>query len=153
MPAPPSPSPRLDRRVYVLLLDDQHRLMLCRACCSGWTVPQAPLDSDADFRESATRFLAERFQIHEPRYGSLFGIHTTRAGECWQHDQPTISHVFLIRISAEESDAIQQLSAAHARWGVEELKSRHRDISPEGVVLMAAGYVAGWLPDGPISLS
>lgn len=153
MLALPSPSRRSDHRAYLLLLDDQDRLMLCNACCGGWTAPQVLLDPDSDFRESATRFLAKRFQVHDPRYGSLYGIHTTRDGECWQHDQPTVSHAFLVRISAEESDAIQQLSSAHARWGVEELKSRHRDISPEGVVLVAAGYVEGWLPDGPISLS
>ncbi|MEU1166170.1 NUDIX domain-containing protein [Streptomyces sp. NPDC005921] len=150
---PASPSPRFDRRIYLLLLDDKDRLMLCRACCSGWTVPQALLDHDADFKEGATRHLAERFHIENPRFGSVHGIHETRESNCWEHDQRTVSHVFIVRISTEESDSLQEMSLSHTRWGISKLRARHRDISPEGVTLLISGYVEGWLPDGPISLN
>ncbi|MEU2283045.1 hypothetical protein ABZ614_14120 [Streptomyces sp. NPDC013178] len=141
-----------DRRFLLLLLDDQDRLMLCGGCCDGWTVPQALLAAGSDFKDGATQYLAERFHIENPRFGSLYGVHETRESDCWEHDQRTVSHVFIVRISIEESDSFQATSPSHTRWGISELKTRHRDISPEGVTLLISGYVEGWLPDGPISL-
>ncbi|MFF4804696.1 hypothetical protein ACFY1U_41030 [Streptomyces sp. NPDC001351] len=141
-----------DRRVLLLLLDDQDRLMLCGGCCGGWTVPQALLGAGADFKDGAAQYLAERFHITNPRFGSVYGVHETLGSDCWEHDQRTVSHVFIVRISVKESDSFQEMSLSHARWEISELRSRHRDISPEGVVLLIAGYLEGWLPDGPISL-
>ncbi|MGW0208489.1 hypothetical protein ACWDZ8_22700 [Streptomyces sp. NPDC003233] len=146
-----NPEP-LDRRVHLLLLDDQDRLMLCGGCCSGWTVPQTLLAPDTDFRDGAAHYLAERFRITKPRFGSVYGVHKTRGFDCWEYDRHTISHVFIVRISSEESDSVQMISPTHTRWGLDELKSRRREIWPEGLVLLASGYVEGWLPDGPISL-
>ncbi|MET9080833.1 hypothetical protein ABZX77_02880 [Streptomyces sp. NPDC004237] len=141
-----------DRRVLLLLLDNQKRLMLCGGCCGGWTVPQALLAAGIDFEDGAAQYLAERFHIENPRFGSLYGVHETRESDCWEHDQRTVSHVFIVRISAKESNSFQAMSLSHARWEISELKTRHRDISPEGVALLVSGYVEGWLPDGPISL-
>ncbi|MER7877164.1 hypothetical protein ABTY63_26970 [Streptomyces solisilvae] len=144
--------PASDRRVLLLLLDDQDRLMLCGGCCGGWTVPQALLATGNDFKEGATQYLAERFHIEDPHFGSLYGIHETRESDCWEHDQHTVSRVFVVRISSEESDSFLAMSPSHIRWRISELKNRRRDISPEGVTLLVSGYVEGWLPDGPISL-
>ncbi|WP_340383159.1 hypothetical protein U5640_37315 [Streptomyces sp. SS7] len=141
-----------DRRVLLLLLDDQDRLMLCGGCCGGWTVPQTLLTADADFKDGAAQYLAERFHISNPRFGSIHGVHETREDDCWEHDQRTVSSVFIVRISAKESESFQGMSPSHTRWKISELRTRHRDVSPEGVALLASGYVEGWLPDGPISL-
>lgn len=50
-----------DRRVLLLLLDNQNRLMLCGGCCGGWTVPQALLAAGTDFKDGAAQYLAGRF--------------------------------------------------------------------------------------------
>ncbi|MFD5476256.1 hypothetical protein [Streptomyces hawaiiensis] len=144
--------PASDRRVLLLLLDDQDRLMLCGGCCGDWTVPQALLADDTDFEDGATQYLAERFHIENPRFGSVYGVHETRESECWEHDRHTVSRVFIVRISPEESESIQAMSPSHTRWGISELKSRHQEMTPEGVTLLVSGYVEGWLPDGPVSL-
>ncbi|WP_157877403.1 hypothetical protein [Streptomyces odonnellii] len=144
--------PVADRRVLLLLLNDQDRLMLCGGCCAGWTVPQTLLTADADFKDGAAHYLAEKFHISNPRFGSVYGVHETRESDCWEHDQRTVSRVFIVRISPEESESFQDMSPSHARWKISELGTRHRDISPEGVTLLVSGYVQGWLPDGPISL-
>ncbi|MFD6334046.1 hypothetical protein ACFWGI_31305 [Streptomyces niveus] len=145
-------SPGVERRVYLLLLDDENRLMLCGGCCSAWTVPQIPVDVDTDFRTAATRFLSERFQIRNPRYGSLYGIHRTSERDCWERDRPTVSRVFVVRIDVADSDSFLEMSSMHTRWNSADLISHRREISPEGVILFAAGYYDGWLPDGPVSL-
>lgn len=126
--------------------------MLCGGCCGGWTVPQTLLAAGAPFMEGAARYLAERFHIENPHFGSLYGVRETRKSDCWEHDQRTVSRVFIVRISTKESDSFQAMSPSHARWEISELRSRHRDVSPEGVALLISGYVEGWLPDGPISL-
>lgn len=144
--------PAVDRRVLLLLLDDQHRLMLCGGCCGGWTVPQVPLAAGTEFRDGAAQYLSERFHIENPHFGTVYGIHETRESDCWEHEHRTITRVFIVRISPEESDLFHSTSPSHTRWGISELKSRHRDISPEGVILLVSGYTEGWLPDGPISL-
>ncbi|UXY20356.1 hypothetical protein N8I84_17760 [Streptomyces cynarae] len=141
-----------DRRVLLLLLDCQDRLMLCGGCCGGWTVPQALLATGTDFKDGATQYLAERFHIANPRFGSVYGVHETRESDCWENNQRTVYRVFIVRISVKESDSFQAMSPAHTRWKISELKARHRDISPEGLALLVSGYVEGWLPDGPISL-
>jgi hypothetical protein len=79
-------------------------------------------------------------------------VRETREIDCWEHDQRTVFRVFIVRVSTEESDSLQAMSPSHTRWGISELKAHHRDISPEGVALLVAGYLEGWLPDGPISL-
>ncbi|WP_369034020.1 hypothetical protein [Streptomyces adonidis] len=144
--------PAADRRVLLLLLDDQHRLMLCGGCCGGWTVPQVLLTAETEFQDGAARYLAERFHVENPRFGTVYGVHETDESHCWEHDHRTISHVFIVRISPEESNFFQLISPSHTRWGIGELKYRHREISPEGVTLLVSGYLEGWLPDGPISL-
>lgn len=141
-----------DRRVLLLLLDNQNRLMLCGGCCGDWTVPQALLAAGTDFKDGAAQYLAERFHIENPHFGSLYGVHETRESDCWEHDQQTVSHVFIVKIGTEESDSFQAMSPSHTRWEISELRARHRYISPEGVALLVSGYVEGWLPDGPISL-
>ncbi|MEU9324102.1 hypothetical protein AB0D91_09840 [Streptomyces canus] len=144
--------PTVDRRVLLLLLDDQHRLTLCGGCCGGWTVPQVLLATGTEFRDGATQYLAERFQIENPRFGTVYGVHETRESDCWEHDHRTISRVFIVRISPEESNLIQLTSPSHTRWGIGELKYRRQELYPEGVAILVSGYVEGWLPDGPISL-
>lgn len=67
----------------------------------------------------------------------------TQDPNCWEHDRHTISHVLIVRISSDESDALQATSRTHARWGLGELKSRYLKVSPEGVVPLASGYVEG----------
>ncbi|MFD2009938.1 hypothetical protein [Streptomyces narbonensis] len=146
------PWPRFDRRAYLLLLDDQRRLLLCGGCCGGWTVPQVRLTSGAHFMESATRFLDERFGVTSPRFGSVYGIRQSRAGDNWEFDRVTAAHAFIVRISDAEGATIEQTSATHTRWGTAELRRRRREISPEGIVLLVTGYIEGWIPDGPISL-
>ncbi|MFJ6897431.1 hypothetical protein [Streptomyces hokutonensis] len=152
MPTSDTPHRDIDRRAYLLLLDDQHRLMLCGGCCNGWTVPQVLLAPDADFRGGAAQYLAQRFHIENPRFGTVYGVHETRDSDCWEHDRRTISRIFIVRISSEASDSFQLISPSHARWGVDEIKSRRQEIYPEGVSLLVSGYVEGWLPDGPVSL-
>lgn len=120
--------PRFDRRAFLLLLDDQRRLLLCGGCCGGWTVPQVRMTSGTQFVESAVRFLDEQFGLTKPRFGSVYGVRQSRAGDNWER------------------------SPAHARWGVSDLRRRRREIHPEGIVLLTIGYVEGWIPGGPISL-
>ncbi|MFJ3084603.1 hypothetical protein ACIPJG_33300 [Streptomyces halstedii] len=148
---PPAATPT-ERRVYTLLLDDENRLMLCGSCCGGWTVPQFPVDPDVDFRAAATQFLSARLRINNPQYGRVLGIHKTSVKDCWERDRPTVSQVFILRISAQHSASFLAVSPSHVRWGARDLAQHRRMISPEGVVLLALGYVEGWLPDGPISL-
>ena len=143
--------PAVDRHVLLLLLDDQHRLMLCGGCCGGWTVPQILLGDGTDFQVGAARYLTERFHIEAPFFGTVYGVHETSESDCWEHDRRTVSRAFIVRISSEESDSFQLISPSHTRWGITELKSRHQEIHPEGVALLVSGYVEGWLPDGPVS--
>lgn len=150
--APWVPWPRLGRRTYLLLLDDQRRLLLCGGCCGGWTVPQVRMPASANFLDSATRFLQERFEVTAPRYGSVYGIRQSRTGEGWEFDRATATRVFIVHISDGEGSAIEKQSVTHARWSIEELRRRRREISPEGIVLLVTGYVEGWIPDGPITL-
>ncbi|MEU8524055.1 hypothetical protein AB0C77_00405 [Streptomyces sp. NPDC048629] len=110
------------------------------------------LDSEAELHEAVARHLTDQLGIRHPRYGTLHGLRTTRDDDCWFHDRPTTSRVLPIRINAEASDALQEQSTTHARWRREELKARHQDISPEGLTLVALGYLEGQLPDGLISL-
>lgn len=134
------------------LPDDQGHLMLRGGCCGGWTVPQTLLAVGTDFKDGATQYLAERFHVRNPHFGSLYGVRETQESDCWEHDQRTVSRVFIARIDGEESASFQAMSSSRARWKISELRNRHRDISPEGVALLVSGYVEGWLPDGPISL-
>ncbi|MDH6627956.1 hypothetical protein M2271_005785 [Streptomyces sp. LBL] len=149
--SPPSGT-QMEGRAYVLLLDDDDRILLCGSCCGGWTVPQFPVDPDVDFRAATTQFLSAGFRIDNPRYGRVYGIHTTGEKDCWERDRPTVSQVFIVRIDAQESMAFLAMSPSHVRWGARELVQHRRMISPEGVILLARGYVEGWLPDGSISL-
>jgi hypothetical protein len=59
-------------------LNDQHRLMLCGEYCDGWTVPQVLLPTGTEFQDGATRYLAERFHIENPRFGSVRRSRNTR---------------------------------------------------------------------------
>ncbi|MET7763202.1 hypothetical protein ABZS71_14655 [Streptomyces sp. NPDC005393] len=52
--------------------------MLCGGCCSAWTVPQALLTPGVDFPDGAAHYLAERFRITEPRFGSVYGVRETQ---------------------------------------------------------------------------
>lgn len=151
-PSPFIPWPRLDRRAYLLLLDDQHRLLLCGGCCSGWTVPQVRINAGSDFRRAAVEFLAERFQLKDPRFESTYGLRQSRFGDNWEFDRVTATRTFIVRISDEQSREVTRKSASHTRWELTDLRRRRRQIHPEGVVLLTIGYVEGWIPDGPISL-
>ncbi|MEU0147343.1 hypothetical protein ABZ119_15505 [Streptomyces sp. NPDC006288] len=102
--------------------------------------------------ESAARFLDEQFGLTQPRFGSVYGFRQSRADDNWESDRVTAARVFIIHISEAEGAAIEQRSPTHARWGVADLRRRRREIQPEGIVLLTAGYVEGWIPDGPISL-
>ncbi|MET9080899.1 hypothetical protein ABZX77_03215 [Streptomyces sp. NPDC004237] len=88
--------PVADRRVLLLLLDDQDRLMLCGGCCTGWAVPQTLLTVDADFKDGAARYLAKRFHISNPRFGSVHGVHETREPDCWEHGEDQRGRVGII---------------------------------------------------------
>ncbi|MFG3176248.1 hypothetical protein OG893_15280 [Streptomyces sp. NBC_01696] len=110
------------------------------------------MTASASFLESATQFLQERFEVAAPRYGSVYGIRQSRTGEDWEFDRATSSRVFIVHISDGEGSAIEKRSLTHARWSIEELRRRRREISPEGIVSLVTGYVEGWLPDGPITL-
>ncbi|WP_406304540.1 hypothetical protein OHA61_22440 [Streptomyces sp. NBC_00885] len=146
------PRPRFDRRAFLLLLDEQQRLLLCEACCRGLTVPQVRLDAGADYIGQAARFLQQRFGLRSPQFSALYGLHQSRREESWEYDRPTASRAFIVRISDEQSAAAQSMTSSHALWTVTQLRRRRRDVFPEGVVLLTAGYVEGWLPDGPIEL-
>lgn len=146
------PWPRFDRRALLLLLDDHKRLLLCGTCCCGWTVPQVRLDSGSDFEGAATSHLRRHFGISEPRYAPLRGLHESPASETWQHDRYIESHVLIVRVSNEQSAIARDAGVRHALWNVEELRQHRREISPEGVVALVAGFVEGWLPDGSIRL-
>ncbi|QBJ91005.1 hypothetical protein D0Z67_12290 [Streptomyces seoulensis] len=141
----------VDRRVYLLLLDDENRLMLCGGCCNGWTVPQVLLEPGVDFQEGAVRHLARRFRIENPRFGSVYGIHETSESDCWERGHHTVSRILIVRINAQEAASFRWMSGSHTMWGINQLTSRHQEISPEGVALLVSGYVEGWLPDGPVS--
>ncbi|WP_157878819.1 hypothetical protein [Streptomyces sp. CT34] len=104
------------------------------------------------FEAAATRFLADRFQLLDPGFGSIYGTRQSRPDDDWEFDRVTASRLFFVRLSNRQSAAIELSSATHVRWGLEELKRRRREISPEGAVLLVTGYVEGWIPDGPISL-
>ncbi|MFI6940363.1 hypothetical protein ACIBI4_13905 [Streptomyces sp. NPDC050418] len=152
MTTSPTPTERPERRVCLLVLDDQHRLLLCGGCCGSRTVPQVQLREAESFEAAASRFLAERFQVPDPRFGAVYGIRRSRSGDDWEFDRATEARVLFARVSNRQSAAIELSSATHVRWGLEELKARRREISPQGVVLLVTGYVEGWIPDGPISL-
>ncbi|MEV3895589.1 MULTISPECIES: hypothetical protein [Streptomyces] len=147
------PWPRFDRRTLLLLLDDQQRLLLCGSCCRGWTVPEIRLGSNTDFLGEANRFLTERFGLPRPPLSGLYGLHQTGHQESWQYDRTTASRAYIARVSDTQSATWQEAGPSHTRWGPQELKRRRREISPEGVVLLATGYIEGWLPDGPLGLS
>ncbi|OAH14034.1 hypothetical protein [Streptomyces jeddahensis] len=147
------PWPRFDRRVFHLLLDEQQRLLLCGACCRGWTVPQVRLDSGADYLGQATRFLQERFGLRDPRFSALYGLHQSRSDATWESDHPTPSRVFIVHITDEQAENARNAGHSHALWPVPQLRRRRREVFPEGVALLTAGYTEGWLPDGPIELS
>ncbi len=147
------PWPRFDRRAYLLLLDDQQRLLLCGACCRGWTVPQVRLDAGADYAGQAVWFLRERFGVRNARFSSLYGLHQSRSDESWESDRPTASRVFIVRVTDEQAETARNSGSGHALWSVAQLRRRRREVFPEGVALLAAGYTEGWLPDGPIQLS
>ncbi|MEU4358838.1 hypothetical protein [Streptomyces virginiae] len=147
------PWPRFDRRAFLLILDDQRRLLLCGACCRGWTVPQVRLDTGADYLGQAARFLRQRFGVHSPRFSALYGLHQSRREGFWESDRRTASRVFIVRVTDKESTAVQCMTSSHALWTVTQLRRRRREVFPEGVVLLTAGYIEGWLPDGPLELS
>ncbi|MFD0290676.1 hypothetical protein ACFWJS_05285 [Streptomyces sp. NPDC127061] len=154
LPATPwVPWPRFDRRAYLLLLDDQRRLLLCGGCCGGWSVPQIRLASSAHFMESATRFLDEQFGVTSPRFGSVYGIRQSCANGNWEFDRVTAVRAFIVHISNAEAAAVERKSSTHSRWSIADLRRRRREIFPEGIVLLATGYIEGWIPDGPISLN
>ncbi|MFF7036853.1 NUDIX domain-containing protein [Streptomyces griseus] len=110
--APWAPWPRFDRRVYLLLLDDQRRLLLCGRYCGGWTVPQVRMPSGARFMESAIRFLDEQFGLTNPRVGSVYGFRQSRTVDNWEFDRVTAARVFIIRINDAEG---QQSSREYPR--------------------------------------
>ncbi|MEU6300475.1 hypothetical protein [Streptomyces erythrochromogenes] len=147
------PWPRFDRRAFLLLLDEQRRLLLCRACCRGWTVPQVRLDAGADYLAHASQFLQRQFGVRTPRFSALYGLHQSRRDESWESGRTTASRVLIVRVTDGESAAIQQMTSAHSLWSVTQLRLRRREIFPEGVVPLTSGYVEGWLPDGPLELS
>ena len=146
------PWPRFDRRAFLLLIDDQQRLLLCGACCRGWTVPQVRLNSGANYLAQATHFLRQRFELRSPRFSALHGLHQSRREELWEYDRPTASRVYIVRVADKESAAMQHMAGGHALWTVTQLRQRRREVFPEGVVLLAAGFIEGWLPDGPLEL-
>ncbi|MCZ0975593.1 hypothetical protein O1L55_38890 [Streptomyces albulus] len=147
------PWPRFDRRVFLLLLDEQQRLLLCGACCRGWTVPQVRLDSGADYLGQASQFLQDRFGLHDPRFSDLHGRHQSRSGAMWESDRPTASRIFIVRITDKQAENARRAGRKHDLWSVPQLRRRRREVFPEGVALLTAGYTEGWLPDGPIELS
>ncbi|MFE1872673.1 hypothetical protein ACFW9N_17460 [Streptomyces sp. NPDC059496] len=147
------PWPRFDRRVFLLLLDEQQRLLLCGACCRGWTVPQVRLDSGADYLGQATRFLQDRFGLRDPRFSGLYGRHQSQWGAVWESDRPTASRIYIVRITDEQAENARSAGHEHALWSVPHLWRRRREVFPEGVALLTAGYTGGWLPDGPVELS
>ncbi|MFC6984846.1 hypothetical protein [Streptomyces cirratus] len=146
------PWPRFDRRAFLLLLDDQRRLLLCGACCRGWTVPQVRLDKGADYLGQATRYLTQRFGVRNPRFSALYGVHQSRREEPWDFDRVTASRVFIVRVTDAESSAVRHIASNHALWTMSQIRQRRREIYPEGVVLLITGYLEGWLPDGPLKL-
>ncbi|MCX4640192.1 hypothetical protein OG775_34655 [Streptomyces platensis] len=147
------PWPRFDRRAFLLLLDDQQRLLLCGACCRGWTVPQVRLDAGADYLAHATHFLRQRFGIQSPQFASLYGLHQSRREDSWESDRATASRVFIVRITDEQSAGMQRIASGHELWTASQLRRQRRKIFPEGVVLLVVGFIEGWLPDGPLGLS
>ncbi|MGY3057100.1 hypothetical protein ACVWZD_001345 [Streptomyces sp. TE3672] len=110
------------------------------------------MTASTSFLESATRFLRDQFEVAAPRYGQVYGIRQSHTSEGWEFDRATTTRVFIVHISDAEGSAIEKQSITHTRWGIEELRRRRREISPEGIVLLATGYVEGWIPDGPITL-
>ncbi|WP_328299184.1 hypothetical protein OG389_16150 [Streptomyces sp. NBC_00435] len=152
MPAPHVPWPRFDRLAYLLLLDDQRRLLLCGGCCGRWTVPQVRVDVGADFRDAAAKFLLEQLNERNPRFGSVYGMRESTQEESWEFDRATTSRALIFHVSDEQGDRFENNSPSHTRWGVGDLRRRRREITPEGLVLLVTGYVEGWIPDGPISL-
>lgn len=147
------PWPRFDRRAYLLLLNEQRRLLLCGACCRGWTVPQVRLDSGADYMGQASRFLMQRFGLQNPRFAALYGLHESRPEEAWESDRLTASRVFIVRVTDKQSAEMRAMASGHTLWTVSQLRRRRREVFPEGVVLLTAGFVQGWLPDGPLELT
>ncbi|WP_158575866.1 hypothetical protein [Streptomyces corynorhini] len=135
-----------------MLLDEQQRLMLCGGCCGGWTVPQIRMTNGADFRATATAFLTKEFGLLAPRFGPVYGRRHTEYTEDWEFARVTATRVFVIHISNAEGDRLEERSATHARWTLEYLRKRRREVFPEGVVTLTTGYIEGWLPNGPISL-
>lgn len=95
-------------------------VLLVEASTKRWLCHQNFYD---DREESDIEFF--RFD-HSPRIG-------TQHPKCWGHDRHTISHVLIARISSREFDALQATSRTHARSGLGELKSRYREVSPQGV--------------------
>ncbi|MEV7181477.1 hypothetical protein [Kitasatospora sp. NPDC093679] len=102
--------------------------------------------------ESAVRLLDEQFGLSNPRLGSVYGFWQSRAGDNWEFGRVTAARVFIVRISDTEGAAIEQRSPTHSRWGVADLRRRRREIHPEGIALLATGYIEGRIPGGPISL-
>ncbi|MFI5899825.1 hypothetical protein [Streptomyces cyaneofuscatus] len=110
------------------------------------------IDAGADFQGAAVDFLATQFQMSNPQFGPVYGLHQSQLGSNWEFDRVTASRVFIVHVTDKESHKIGQSSSSHVRWSLENLRRRRREVSPEGVVLLATRYIEGWIPDGPITL-
>ncbi|MFD9790417.1 hypothetical protein ACFWXK_05635 [Streptomyces sp. NPDC059070] len=72
--------------------------------------------------------------------------------QSWQYERATQTHVLIARISDAEARTVCGAGSRHALWTLDELRRSRRQVAPQGVITLLAGYLEGWLPDGSHTL-
>ncbi|MEU2075543.1 hypothetical protein [Streptomyces sp. NPDC013489] len=146
------PDAQQDRRALLLLVNDDQRLLLCGTCCGERTLPSIHVGTDGEPQRLAREHLAQTFGIHTPRLTAVRGVHTTAAGQTWQHERVTETHALIWRITDQEARSACGRAGRHSLWSLDDLRLHRRQVTPQGVITLLAGFLEGWLPDGSHSL-
>ncbi|MEU3322043.1 hypothetical protein [Streptomyces sp. NPDC006785] len=146
------PEPQQDRRVLLLLVDDDEQLLLCTTCCGERTLPSIRVGTNGEPERLAREHIAQTFGIHAPRLTAVRGVHTTGAGQTWQHERVTETHALIWRITSQEARSACDQAGQHSLWALDDLRRHRRQVSPQGAITLLAGFLEGWLPDGSHSL-
>jgi hypothetical protein len=148
---PPSPVPHLPRTVCLAVLDPDGCVALTRTAQdshrpTGWGLPcRALVVDEAGFWPAAREFASELLHTDYVRWGSVSGRLPGRFTGLQDAGEATI---LIVRIPARPR------IACPLRW----IEPSRLPLLPEltglpGIDLLISGYLEGWLPDGPVSLT
>ena len=142
------PGAQQERRALLLLISDDRQLLLCGACCGDWTVPSIRLGTGDEPIHQARIHLARAFRIDNPRLAAVHGVHTSDMDQAWTYERVTQTHALISHISNAEARLACENRSRHALWTLDDLRRNRRQVAPQGVITLLAGYLEGWLPDG-----